>query len=238
MKGVYLVGGYPNLDIFEKNLATILDTSGITFVEIGLPFSEPVADGDIIASALYEVIDNDTSIHQIVEIVKKYEEKFEEKGIKKYFMTYANIIYSYGLKKFSDDFKNIIDGVIIPDLPNRLHDYFFSNGFSISIIPFITPESRKDDLDEVLDKKSDFIYYVSVRGITGSSKKGNYEEIKTKISQIKKTCDKKVIIGFGIKDKNGVNEALSIADGFVIGTAIVKLQKENNRLKEFLEEVF
>ena len=238
MKGVYLVGGYPNLDMFENNLKSVLASKGVKFVEIGLPFSEPVADGDIISSALYEVIENNTSILEIVGIIEKYNDEFKKKNIKKYFMTYANIIYSYGLEKFSDDFKNLIDGVIIPDLPNRLHDYFFTNGFKIDIIPFITPESRPTDLEAILNKKSDFIYYVAVRGITGSSQKSDYTQIQKNILQFKKKCNKKVIIGFGIKDKRGANNALKLADGFVIGTAIVRLQKDNKKLCKFLEEVF
>ncbi|HOJ49731.1 MAG TPA: tryptophan synthase subunit alpha [Spirochaetota bacterium] len=226
MRGIYIVGGYPDKESFLKIADIVLNK--MDFIEIGIPFSDPVADGPIISSAINNILGK-INVKEIIDITKLLG---KEKNI--FYMTYSNIIYSYGIKKFSDEVKNYIKGIIIADLPNRLHDFFYQRGLEIPIIPFITPESRESDIKEIIKYRPPFIYFIGIRGITGSKADLDNSEIIDKIKVIKKLTDIPVIIGFGIKGKKDAKKAISIADGFVIGTEAVKVQ---NNLQLFIDFV-
>lgn len=232
MKGIYILGNYPNRETFVECFNSIID-AGYEFVEVGVPFSEPVADGPVIASAVQEVIEQGGKSKDILRELKS----LELKNAKLYIMTYSNIIYNYGLKSFSDDFKEILSGIIVADVPNKLHSYFYDKGFEIPLIPFVTPESREEDIRKVADMKGDFIYFIGLRGTTGGSVDLASSEISERISQIKKITDKTIVMGFGIKDKTDADKALNVADGFVVGTAAVKLQKNPTEYTAFVKSL-
>ncbi len=232
LKGVYIVGGYPDMDTFEKCF-NVIENSKLDFIEIGLPFSEPVADGEIIVKAIEVSLKNGT----ITENMLNFLEKNRNVKIKKYIMTYSNIIYGYGIEKFSDNFEGLINSVIIADLPNKMHEFFYKKNFNIPIIPFVTPESRKDDIEAIKSLKGDFIYFIAVRGITGSKTDVTNFAIKERIERIKRITGKKVIMGFGLKDKRDAQNALKISDGFVIGTEAVKRQNNLAEFEKFLKSI-
>lgn len=221
MRGIYIVGDYPDRGTFTKCFDSIV-SAGYEFAEIGVPFSEPVADGPVIAAAVQEALDSGVKAMEVLEGMKS----LRKGGTKLYVMTYANIIYNYGIKEFSDDFKDILAGVIVPDVPNMMHSYFYDRGFEIPLIAFITPESRAADIEYTAGLRGDFIYFIGIRGITGGSVDLSSPEIGEKVRRIKAVTDKTVIMGFGIKDKHGAASAMKAADGFVVGTAAVKLQKD------------
>jgi tryptophan synthase alpha chain len=231
MKGIYIVGGYPNLNDFEEILK-IADNSDIDFIEIGIPFNDPVADGPVIASAIQKVVDNKTSLNDLIKIIKKYRNKTLLA------MTYANIIYDYGYQKFSNDFEEIFDGLIIPDIPNKYHEKIQKEGLKIPLVPFVTPETRESDLEKLSSVKSPFIYYVGVRGVTGGKANYDLEQMNENIQNIKKHTNKPVIIGFGIKTKEDTEKVMTVADGFVVGTEIVKLQDNSLKFKDLLDKLF
>ena len=229
MKGIYIVGGYPDRNKFKESFKTIAD-SGFDFIEVGIPFNDPTADGPVIAKAINETIDNGTQINDIIDDIIL----LSDVDIKKYVMTYSNIIYSYGIKKFSDKLKDYIDGIIIADLPNRMTKLFYDKGFDIPIVPFATLETRESDIDLIKESRSEFIYFVGIRGITGSNADFTSKELTDKIDMLKKQSDKKIIIGFGIKNSSDVDKALNIGDGFVVGTEAVKRQ---NDIKSFKNHI-
>lgn len=225
MKGFYILGGYPDIKTFEKDF--ILLQKYADFVEIGLPYNDPVADGPVIAKAASEISDR-VKIEEVLAIAKKH------KKTKVYVMTYANIFYQFGLKKFSEAYSETVDGVIIADLPNRLHNFFYERGFEIPIIPFVTPESRIEDIKLLRNNTGDFVYFVGVRGVTGSSVDFLSSELVKKVQLIKELTDKKVVFGFGIKTKEDTEKVLKYADGFVIGTEAVKRQDQPPKLEEYV----
>jgi tryptophan synthase alpha chain len=231
MRGIYLVGGYPDLKKFDEifNIASGYD---LDFIEIGLPFNDPVVDGPVIAEAIYEAVEKRIKTDDILEIVSKYHVNY------KLIMTYANILYDYGYKKFSDKYANMISGAIIPDIPNKYSQKIKKEGFSIPIVPFVTPETRVEDL--ALLKKTDapFIYYVGFRGVTGANVEYDTKQMKNHIIDIKDITSIPVIIGFGIKTKEDADNACKIADGFVIGTEVVKRQKNISEFKKYMKEIF
>jgi len=231
MKGAYILADYPDRDLFIREFE-YLCRSKVDFIEIGLPFNDPVADGPIIAKASNEVAERGYDIDDIVDVIKLNNSK------KIYIMTYANIIYNYGFERFSKRFESILDGVIVADLPNIGHEFFIKNGFSLPLIPFATPESREKDLKKLNDFNGDFVYFIGIRGITGGEVDFKSENIKMKYSEIKSFTDKKVIIGFGVKSVDDVSTILSYADGFVIGTEIVKRQDDFDEFKRYVDKIY
>ena len=153
-------------------------------------------------------------------------------------MTYTNIIYRYGLKNFSSDFTGLIDGLILADLPVRMHKFLIERGLNIAIIPFATPLSRENDLKTIHNLSADFVYYIGVKGVTGSKNRINLNEQKIQIEKIKKITGKKVVYGFGIKNRKDADKIHEIADGFVIGTEIVKRQPYFDELKKYILETY
>ncbi|OHD67767.1 MAG: tryptophan synthase subunit alpha [Spirochaetes bacterium RBG_16_49_21] len=232
MRGIYLVGGYPDRETFNECVHSVIE-SGFDFLEIGIPFNDPIADGPVIARAIHEALENGAAPDQVMDDILL----LKNTEIKKYVMTYANVVYSYGIKKFSGKMADYLDGVIIPDLPNRMSRLFYDNGFDIPVVPFATLETRLSDIDMINRSKSEIIYFVGVRGITGAS--GNLEssELLEKIRMLKDNTDKKVIIGFGIKTRDDAVRALRIGDGFVVGTEAVKRQKKPDELKSYLNSL-
>ncbi|BAI79938.1 tryptophan synthase, alpha subunit [Deferribacter desulfuricans SSM1] len=230
MKGVYIVLSYPDKETFLEVINFISNYDGIDFIEIGYPFNDPVADGPVIMDAINQVYDKVTfeDLKEVLRIINKRK--------KVYVMTYSNIVYSYGLKQFSDDFGFLLDGLIIADLPNRMHDFFYQKGLSVEIIPFLTPTSRKEDILSINNLKGDFVYYVGTKGTTGVMGDLNFNE--NKISDIKKLVNKKVVYGFGIKTRDDIYDILKFSDGVVVGTEIVKRQKDFEKFKSFIKNTF
>lgn len=230
MKGAYILANFPDEKLFQLELEYLLN-SNIDFVEIGLPFNDPVADGPIIAKASDEIAEKGYDINEIANIIPKTNKKI-------YFMTYSNIIYRYGFGRFSDRFKSIINGVIVADLPNRGHNFFIENGFHLPIIPFATPESRIEDLQQLDKYTGEFVYFIGIRGITGGEVDFSSDAIKNKYYEIKRYTKKKVIVGFGVKTVKDVENLTTFADGFVIGTEIVKRQRDFEEFKKYVDEVY
>ena len=131
----------------------------------------------------------------------------------------------------------LLDGVIIPDIPNRMARLFYESGFSVPIVPFATLETRESDMALLNESKSGIIYFIGVRGITGSRSDFTAPELIDKIRMIKKNTDKKVIIGFGIKTGSDARQACAIGDGYVVGTEAVLRQKEPEALKKYLRSL-
>ncbi|UOD35205.1 tryptophan synthase subunit alpha [Deferribacteraceae bacterium V6Fe1] len=229
MKGFYILGGYPDMKKFEEVFKYLAEKAD--FVEVGLAYNDPVADGPVIAEAASKVVKSNIKIDDILKIVEAY------KKSKVYIMTYANIFYQYGLMEFSQKYGKLINGVIVADLPNRMHGFFYDNGFDIPIIPFVTPESREEDIEGLKGTKADFIYFVGVRGVTGSNVNFLDDELVEKVKFVKKMTSKKVVFGFGIKTKNDTEKVMTYADGFVIGTEAVKRQTDTTQFKRFINSI-
>ena len=232
MKGIYLMGGYPDSKTFLNEVEAVSD-AGYDFIEIGIPFNDPVADGPVIAEAGLAAIKNGTTAESILSDIKK----ISALPVKKYIMTYANIINAYGKEKFSKDVSGLIQGLIIADLPNRMRSIFSGTALTVPIIPFATMETRDKDLDLLCEAGGDFIYFVALRGITGSRSNLDDPLIREKIEMIRKKSSKPIVIGFGIKDSADVKKAMLLGNGFVIGTEAVARQKDLISFKKYIHEV-
>ncbi len=226
MRGVYLVFGYPNAEAFERAVE-IAEKMGFDFLEVGVPFSEPVADGPYLSAVSKRAVDMGINLREAIDWLSGYRGR-----MRMYVMTYANILWAYGLERASYDLGRAgVRGVIVADLPNSFHWFLRERGFRLPIIPFATPESREKDIEPVAGVDADFLYFVSVRGTTGSGFALD-SELESKLSFVRSVVGKPVVLGFGISECEHVKAALKVADGFVIGTRAVK---ELERGVEFFE---
>ncbi len=235
--GFYLVANYPNS---EKFISTALEgLEYFDFLEIGIPFSDPVADGPAIAAAAYQTLEKGFTLKDLFAPLKKIRAGAHPSK-KIYFMTYSNIIFQYGVKEFAEFSKeNGVSGVIIADIP-FIESSFFKKIFaesSVGFIHFISPENTEDQIKEICNAGCEFIYFISVRGITGS-KFGIDASIKKKIMYAKKHTELPVVLGFGIKEKSDADEALKYADGFIIGTRIIEIISKNDSIKDYCKVIF
>ncbi|MGD9808589.1 MAG: tryptophan synthase subunit alpha [Deferribacterales bacterium] len=230
MKGFYIVGGYPDRDKFRDCLFSVAE-QGFDFVEIGIPFSEPVADGPVICGAIHEAVAKGVNVDEIMSDVREMKEKYP--NIKAIVMTYANIFTSYCEKAFTQRFADILDGVIIPDVPLRMQQWIKERGLEIPIIPFVTPVSRKEDIEALKGTDAPFIYYISIMGITGSDTKSKGADNGIKAGEL---TGVPVVTGFGIRTPEDAKKALSTTGGFVIGTEAVKRQGDVKEFREYISQ--
>ena len=235
--GVFLTAGYPSLkyskDIFKK----IIDANA-DFIEIGLPFSDPMADGPLIQHSSQIAIQQNTSVEDCFKIVKEIRKK--NNNIPIILMGYYNPIHYYGNLKFiKNAVSSGIDGLIIVDLPMEEDEEFYNLSYknNLPLIRLVTPTTDEIRLKKILKNACGFVYYVSVTGITGT-KSASVKDVKNKIKIIKKITDLPVIAGFGIKNSIDAKKMSSISDGIVIGSSLVKKIDEVYKKKNGLNEIF
>ena len=235
--GVFLTAGYPSLkyskDIFKK----ILDAK-VDFIEIGLPFSDPMADGPLIQHSSQIAIEQNTSVEECFKLVKEIRKINNDIPI--ILMGYYNPIHYYGNLKFiKKAVLSGIDGLIIVDLPMEEDEEFYNLSYknNLPLIRLVTPTTDEERLKKILKNAHGFVYYVSVTGITGT-KSASVNDVKNKIKVIKKITNLPVIAGFGIKNSVDAKKMSSISDGIVIGSSLVNKIEEVYKKKNGLNEIF
>jgi tryptophan synthase alpha chain len=225
--GFYLVGNYPDPDSFIE--AAIAGMKFFDFLEVGIPFSDPVADGPVIAKAADEALSKGITLESIVESILTIRQRIaEDKRI--YIMSYANHLYHYGIGEYARLCNDIgVSGIIIPDVPfvesTRFKDPFISLG--LDYVHFITPENTKEQIEAVARAARGFLYAVSIRGVTGSDLELDRETVK-KIEKAREHSTVPVVLGFGVKSARDARNALEIADGFIMGTRMIELLADGN----------
>ena len=250
----YTVAGDPNLDISEQIISEII-SSGADIIEIGVPFSDPMSEGPIIQMAHERSLINKTSLPDILSLSKKLKQKFKSTPIvlMGYFNTFINSLDSTrSIHDINDDIcnelkKNGVDGLIIVDLPYEESEAIFKklSNYEIDLIRLISPTTNDYRINEIISNSSGFLYYVSLKGITGAEI-DSYDELKKRVQEIKESSSIPVVIGFGIKDRETASKMSSFADGVVVGSAIVDMisnseKQENklvlNKISKFVEDI-
>ena len=227
----FVTGGDPDFETSLQIIKTIIN-NGADIMEIGMPFSDPMADGPTIQLSSNRAIKKGINLDNIFYLA--LEAKKIKKNLPIILMGYYNLIFYFGIKKFVKKCKeNGVDGLIIVDLqPEEDEDLIKElNNNQIDLIRLITPTTDEDRLKLILKNASGFLYYVSVIGITGQ-KSANLNELEKSITFIKKHTNLPVIPGFGIKNSEDVNNICKIADGAVVGSSIIKFIEENLNNKE------
>lgn len=215
----YITAGDPDLAATGR-IVRELERSGADIIELGIPFSDPIADGPTIQAASYRALARKASLVKIFALVEKLRKDTE---IPLVFMTYYNPVLKYGLGKFFKSCRSAgVDGVIVPDLPVEESGELVRLGkkTGVSTIFLAAPTSTKDRIKKIIDSSSGFIYYVSSTGVTGARRRLP-EGITKKVRLIRSMTAKPVAVGFGISGYSQAAAVSRIADGVIIGSAIV-----------------
>ena len=231
----FITAGYPNLSTTARLVIT-LEKNGVDIIELGVPFSDPLADGPTIQEASRHSLQQGTNLVKILGLVKQLR---KHTSLPICLMTYYNPVFCFGDKYFVDKAVTAgVDGVIIPDLPYEEAKEFsrYANQKGLANICFISPTSSGSRIKAILKVARGFIYYVSLTGVTGSRKCLD-ADLKTKLAAVKKLTAKPVCVGFGISCARQVKEVFKISDGVIIGSAIVAKIKENMGQRNLVQRV-
>jgi len=222
----YIMAGDPSLTRTKK-LVKLLEECGADIVELGVPFSDPLADGPTIQAAADRALKKGVTLKDVIATVKELRKTTE---IPIVLMTYYNPVYKYGDERFVRDATRAgVDGVIVPDLPpdeaKGLRSVAKKHG--LDTIFLLAPTSTPDRLKLVSKASTGFIYYVSITGITGSALRLDASQKKS-IAAIKSLTNKPVALGFGVSSPKEARAVAGFADGVIVGSAIVKTIKNSS----------
>ena len=225
--GIFVSAGDPDTNTSIKILDGLVE-SGVDMIELGMPFSDPMADGPAIQAASLRAIKSGMTLRGSLEIASQFRKKHGDTPL--ILMGYYNPIYRYGVELFLKDAQAAgADGLIIVDLPPEedveLCDP--SQNSELDFIRLITPTTLGDRLPFVLEKASGFIYYVSIAGITGT-KSAQMESISSAVNRIKQVSDLPVVTGFGIRTAEQAAHIASLGDGAIVGSAVVEIIAESD----------
>jgi len=242
---IYFTAGFPELSDTGKTLRS-LQENGADMIEIGMPYSDPLADGPVIQNSSMQALHNGMSIKTLFDQLNDFHKQYtvSQKDVPLILMGYLNPVLQYGFEKFCSDAKNCgIRGIILPDLPineyeKEYKDIFEKNG--LDFIFLITPETSEERIRKIDSLGSGFIYAVSSSSITGSDKSISAQE--SYFERIKNmNLKNKIMIGFGIKDHQTFSQACEYASGAIIGTAYINAIEHANNIesatKEFLNSI-
>jgi tryptophan synthase alpha chain len=232
---VYIMAGVPNIN-FSQKLVLALEQNGVDLVELGVPFSDPLADGPIIQQAGTRALKHAVNIAAVFSLAKRIRAKTQ---IPLILMLYYNLILHLGEEKFCKQAKfSGIDGLIVPDLPieeaQSLKRTCRKN--NLATIFFVTPTSSFKRVKRAIFASTGFIYYISRTGVTGKKTK-LADTLKAQIRQIRRISKKPVCVGFGINSQEQVRAINRIADGCIIGSAVVAWTLKNIEQNKMIDNI-
>ena len=217
----FVTAGDPTFETSSELLAG-LPGAGADIIELGMPFTDPMADGPSIEIASGRALAGGQDMSKTLAMVTAFREGDADTPI--VLMGYYNPIYNYGLEEFARDAAGAgVDGLIIVDLPPEEEDEFsvFAKAAGIDIVRLIAPTSTDDRIGTLVENASGFVYYVSVRGITGT-RSATADEIAQNVARIRKQTDLPVAVGFGIRTPEQAADVAAVSDAAVVGSAIVE----------------
>lgn len=231
MLGIFITAGHPNIDKSVRALE-VLDEAQVDLIELGVPFSDPLADGPTIQESSHQAIENGVNIDTIFEIIQKARKTSKNKtetGLNNLILfSYYNPLNAYGFEKLADEcLKNNVKGVLIPDLPmdeaKEIAELFHHK--NLHLVLLAAPTTTKDRAKMICELSSPFVYLVSRTGITGGSEDISHNaKLKELITELKGYSQRPVALGFGIDSPEKVKEARGLgADMAIIGSKTVKV---------------
>lgn len=232
----YIMAGDPSLEK-TKELVFLLEESGADLIELGVPFTDPLADGPTIQRAAERALKGGVALKDVMALVKDLRPGSD---IPLVLMTYYNPVFRYGEERFIKYAKDAgVDGVIIPDLPPEEAGGLLrlSRKADIAVIFLLAPTSTEDRIRKIAGASRGFIYYVSMTGITGSQLLLD-GSIEKSVDHIRRITDKPVAIGFGVSTPEEATAVAGISDGVIVGSAIVKkINEDPEGLKSFIKQM-
>lgn len=230
----FLMAGDPDLDASIKLIEKVFE-SGADMIELGIPFSDPIADGKVIQTSSQRALKNGVNIEKTFELLKRLDYKI----IPIILMSYYNPIFRFGLRRFAEGCKDSgIDGIIISDLPPEEATPWIKEArrFNIDTIFLISPTTPIPRIKYISELTTGFLYYVQFSGVTGV-RENLADHIEEKIKKIKLITGKPVVVGFGISNPEQARHISSFSDGVILGSAIIKIIEENISDLELIQKV-
>lgn len=234
---IYFTAGYPNLTDTGKIIKE-LEKNGIDLIEVGIPFSDPMADGPTIQESGTLALKNGMNLKLLFEQIKEVRKEVE---LPLLLMGYLNPIMQYGIENFCKKCKEVgVDGAIIPDLPFNDYTTKYKSIFEtydIKVIMLITPETSEERIRLIDENTDGFIYMVSSASTTGAQKSFDDKKVEyfQKINSMKLRNPR--LIGFGISNKTTLEVAQSYANGAIIGSKFITLLKDNKTIEKAVQEL-
>ena len=221
----YIVAGFPSVD-FTKQFLQNLDNTALDMLEVGIPYSDPLADGKLISHASFLASEAGVTTDTVFDLLTEIKDDISKPLI---FLIYYNLIFAYGIDEFIKKCKKAnIKGLIIPDLPYEeafeMSEKLREN--EIALIPLVSVTSG-NRMKKIISQGDGFIYAIGSLGVTGS-KQVDLPRLEKFIENIRTQTNLPVSLGFGIKNNNDVKRMRQFADGVIIGTSIVDLTTSNN----------
>jgi len=232
----YVMAGDPDYDT-SLEIVKGLPAAGVDIIELGIPFTDPMADGPTIQLAGQRALEASQTLQKTLDMATEFRKGDDETPI--VMMGYYNPIYNRGVDKFLADAKAAgVDGLIVVDLPPEEDEELCipAQKAGLNFIRLATPTTDDKRLPKVLQNTSGFLYYVSITGITGAAE-AQAGDVAPEVARIKAKTDLPVIVGFGIKTPDNAHDIAAVADGAVVGSAIVKQIEEKRPVSEILAYV-
>jgi tryptophan synthase alpha chain len=226
----YLTVGYPDVNTTLKTVE-VLAASGADVVELGIPFSDPMADGATIQDSSYHSLQAGVTTETCMQVARQIR---QQSAIPLVFMTYYNPIFAYGIERFCrDSIECGIDGLIVPDLPpeeSRDLD-LAAHAAVLDLIYLLAPTSSEERIRLIAKRSHGYIYLVSVAGVTGA-RQALPPDLAKFVARVRKVTQQPLCVGFGISSPEQAGYIAGIADGVIIGSKIIQLIKSDPTLKE------
>lgn len=228
---IYFTAGYPNLES-TIDIAEALEKSGVDFIEIGFPYSDPIADGPVIQASSQIALNNGMTLPILFEQLKELRKRI---SIPVLLMGYVNPVLQYGVQNFCNKAAEVgVDGVIVPDLPMYEYENLYKSCFldnNLSNIFLVTPQTSEDRIKKIDELSSGFIYLLSSSSTTGKDLKVS-DAADAYFQRIKDMNLKNpTMIGFGISDQKSFEKAAEYTRGAIVGSAFVKFLAEDSTLE-------
>ena len=231
----FITAGDPHPDMTVKMLHTLVE-SGADMIEVGIPFSDPMADGPVIQRASERALANNVGIKRTIQLVKEFRKKDTNTPI--ILMGYVNPIEAIGIENFVDLIKDAdIDGVITVDYPPEESKYFVAllKKQGIDSIFLLSPTTQDNRIKLITEQATGFLYYVSLKGVTGSANI-DINEVSERVNNIKKYSNLPIAVGFGVRDAETAKKVALISDAVVIGSRIIS-EVENSNQEDLLDNI-
>lgn len=235
----FITGGDPSVAKTEEFILEMI-AGGADIIEIGIPFSDPIAEGPVIQEANLRALDNGANVDKLFDMVASLRLKTQTPLL---FMTYLNPVFRYGYERFFSRCRECgLDGIIIPDLPyeERQEVEEAASRYGIILISMVAPTS-KERIKQIVEQARGFIYTVSSMGVTGvrSNLDGSIGEL---VESIKKETQVPVAVGFGISNPQQARAVAAFADGVIVGSALVNIvaahgEKAGPFLRQYVQEM-
>ena len=232
---IYFTAGYPQPEDTVQIIED-LEKRGIDMIEIGLPFSDPLADGPTIQDSSQRALDAGTTLNGVLTLVERFREVSD---IPVVLMGYYNPIYVYGMERFAARAARAgVDGLLLVDVPfehrGEIREYL--DPYSICNITLVAPTTLDERTQELLNQAEGFVYYVSMTGVTGTASIDT-SSIERRVNQLRALSPVPVAVGFGITTGDDAREVACFADAVVVGSALVKVIERYSGSAELLDQV-